>query len=79
MHFCFVYLFFLYFFRFFSSFVGNPFSVYYDPFLVAAAQQVQAQAAAANSIQAAAQVDPNYRLQVSLLNYFKNFLYYFLF
>lgn len=49
----------------FSSF----FSVYYDPFLVAAAQQAaqaQAQAqAAANTIQAA-QVDPNYRLQVSV-------------
>ncbi|XP_055310826.1 RNA binding protein fox-1 homolog 2-like isoform X13 [Sitodiplosis mosellana] len=37
-------------------------SVYYDPFLVAAAQQVQAQAAA-NSIQAA-QVDSNFRLQI---------------
>ncbi|XP_055310844.1 RNA binding protein fox-1 homolog 2-like isoform X23 [Sitodiplosis mosellana] len=36
--------------------------VYYDPFLVAAAQQVQAQAAA-NSIQAA-QVDSNFRLQI---------------
>lgn len=54
-------------------FLSSPsFSVYYDPFLVAAAQQVQqaqaqahAQAAAANSMQAA-QVDPtNYRLQVS--------------
>lgn len=41
------------------------FSVYYDPFLVAAAQQVQAQAAA-NSIQAT-QVDQNYRLQVRIL------------
>lgn len=52
-----------------------PFSVYYDPFLVAAAQQVQqaqAQAAAANSMNAA-QVDPNnYRLQVSLVWIFLN-------
>ncbi|XP_055310850.1 RNA binding protein fox-1 homolog 2-like isoform X28 [Sitodiplosis mosellana] len=40
--------------------------VYYDPFLVAAAQQVQAQAAA-NSIQAA-QVDSNFRLQAQAAN-----------
>lgn len=51
--------FFCLFFFFVFLLVGNPFSVYYDPFLVAAAQQVQAQAAAANSMQAA-QVDPNY-------------------
>lgn len=37
---------------------------YADPFLVAAQQIQQAQQAAANSIQSA-QVDPNYRLQVS--------------
>lgn len=51
-------------------------SVYYDPFLVAAAQQAQAQAqAAANTIQAA-QVDQNYRLQVCFFH--RKYFYYLL-
>lgn len=60
------YFFLLFLFLFCHPSASIPCSVYYDPFLVAAAQQVQAQqAAAANSMQAA-QVDPNnYRLQVS--------------
>lgn len=60
---------------FFSFF--EIFSVYYDPFLVAAAQ-AQVQQAQVQAAQAA-QVDPNYRLQVCL-NLFEienNFSYEF--